>query len=203
MPGPEDKRSSELDCDTLLMLRVSKNDDREAFQQVYRKYYSVLASFFRKVRRIPAHTCEDMIQDVFHRVWRDRKQFRGQSMLFTYLLTIAKCVAVDYLRGTRLGSGVREITNAFALGGREIEDRLIHDQTPPILVHREEIRQEVHKAVSLLPADQKQSVELVWFEALPQVKAAQEACCARKTLRKRLGKALTQLARSLARLMID
>ena len=77
-----------LESDLELMLRV-REDDREAFAELMRRYRPRLVAFFRGLSR-DADLAEDLFQETFIRLWRARARYLPTAKFSTYLLEIAK-----------------------------------------------------------------------------------------------------------------
>lgn len=73
------------------MLRV-KDDDAEAFQALLLKFQPKILRFIRQL--VNSNTlAEDLVQDVFLRVWRARKSYQPMAKFTTWIFLIAGNVA--------------------------------------------------------------------------------------------------------------
>lgn len=90
------KKSAKTDPDVELMLRV-KEDDELAYEQLLLSYQ---ARLFRVLRHIVGSdsVAEDLVQDVFLRVWRARKNYQPAAKFSTWVFHIAHNVASNSLR---------------------------------------------------------------------------------------------------------
>ncbi|MFC0297982.1 RNA polymerase sigma factor SigX [Geobacillus jurassicus] len=67
------------------------------FEQLYEKYHDDLFNFlFYMVRN--REQAEDLVQEVYVKVLRSYKRFQGQCSEKTWLLSIARHVAIDFFR---------------------------------------------------------------------------------------------------------
>lgn len=67
------------------------------FQEIYQKYHQDLFQFlFYMVKN--REFAEDLVQEVYIRVMRSYSRFEGKSSLKTWLLSIARNVAIDHFR---------------------------------------------------------------------------------------------------------
>lgn len=70
------------------------------FKEIYQKYHQDLFQFtFYLVKN--RELAEDLVQEVYIRVLRSYQQFEGKSSLKTWLLSIARNVAIDHFRKTK------------------------------------------------------------------------------------------------------
>ncbi len=77
----------ELKSDYEIAERLQKGD-LEAFDQVFNKYSSRLYGFAIKFLKSKEET-EGLVQDVFLKVWENRKELKKECSLKSYLFTIA------------------------------------------------------------------------------------------------------------------
>lgn len=79
-----------------LMKRI-KQGEQEAFLELVRRYQHRLFRFFCYLGAPPGES-EDMVQEVFLRIFACRANYRPTAKLVTFLYTIARNVWVDWLR---------------------------------------------------------------------------------------------------------
>jgi RNA polymerase sigma factor (sigma-70 family) len=73
------------------------NGDAKSLELLVNKYLSLVYNFtYRYVGS--AADAEDIVQEVFVKVWRHLKKFDQQKNFKTWLLSIAKNTAIDFLR---------------------------------------------------------------------------------------------------------
>lgn len=74
----------------------------QQFQQLYEEYSDKVYSYLLLLTG-KKETAEDLTQETFLKVYKHIHQFNGNSQIFTWLVKIARNVAIDYLRrGNRL-----------------------------------------------------------------------------------------------------
>lgn len=90
--------SAQVDPDVQLMLRVSEGEgDALAFEQLMFLYQPRLLRVLRHIVGSES-VAEDLVQDVFLRVWRARKRYQPTAKFATWLFHIANNVASNSLR---------------------------------------------------------------------------------------------------------
>ncbi|RLP99334.1 RNA polymerase sigma factor SigX [Geobacillus stearothermophilus] len=67
------------------------------FEQLYEQYHDDLFNFLYYMVRNREHA-EDLVQEVYVKVLRSYKRFKGQCSEKTWLLSIARHVAIDFFR---------------------------------------------------------------------------------------------------------
>jgi len=88
--------SAQVDPDVQLMLRV-KEGDGFAFEQLILRYQSRLLRVLQHIVGSES-VAEDLVQDVFLRVWRARKSYQPTAKFTTWVFHIANNVASNSLR---------------------------------------------------------------------------------------------------------
>ena len=112
---------------------------------------------------------EDVVQDVFVRLWRqDLEGIEGEGRIMPWLLRVTRTKTIDRLRSRRrrekLEQGlVQRGEGMLSVPAHEPNDAAI----PGWHVHRG-----VHEALNRLPAQQREVVELAYFQGLTQSEVA-------------------------------
>ncbi len=88
------------------MVKAS-NDDREAYSELYSKYFSAVVDF--TVSLNGHQSAEDIVQEVFCRIWRKRKNYHSTSAFKTYLLGCAKIVLLEWFRSSKKDLAAHEM----------------------------------------------------------------------------------------------
>ncbi len=99
---------------------------------------------------------DDIVQDVFVKVWHNLDKFKGESSLFTWIYRIATNESLQFLRKKRnrqwLGGSVSE----------ELAERLVSDK----FIDGDEVQMRLQKAILTLPDKQRLVFNLRYFEEL-------------------------------------
>jgi RNA polymerase sigma-70 factor (ECF subfamily) len=128
---------------------------KEALEQLYDRYGTLAYSVALRLLGDPGKA-EDVVQDVYLRLWRGASFDITRGSLRSWLLTSVRNRSIDYLRGRGAHERrEREIPDFVeAQGGgsdpwREVAQSLEHDA--------------VREALRSLPPEQRQAVELAYF----------------------------------------
>jgi len=159
----------------LLALRVAEGDgdlvlrlqrrDPQALADLYDHYGRLVFSLILRVVR-DAGIAEDLVQETFLRVWNRVQGFEaGKGSIGPWLLAVARNRAIDYLRSA---------------GGRERNAMDLEETTHPALtsdmeqdlLNSDRIRR-VKAAMDKLSPNQRQAIELAYFEGLSQSEMAE------------------------------
>lgn len=123
------------------------NGNEEAFNNIIRKYRKPLISFImRFIKNI--EVAEDIAQDTFVYVLMNKTEYDFKYSLKTYLYTIAKCRAINYLKRERK---VVSYDEAYM---REKEETYIDED-----LIKEENKKEIYEAIGKL----KKSYQIVIY----------------------------------------
>ena len=143
------------ETDVQLAEQLAAGDVR-ALEVLYDRYGPLAYSVSVRVLGDPGKA-EDVVQEVFLKVWTNAARFdAGKGSLRTWLLTAVRNRSIDFLRGRgaheRSEKEIPEFVPAAGPGAdpwREVS----------LSMEREAVRQ----AVESLPSEQKQAVELAYF----------------------------------------
>ena len=159
------------------------------FELLMRRYNQRLYRLARAVVR-DATEAEDVVQETFIDLWRRSAQFdstRGGAA--AWIVTIARSRAIDRLRAS--GTAGRAIA-----GVATSPELLLASQVPPPHEAEERRRDEVRVAGALatLPPEQREAIELAYFEGLTQSEIATATGRPLGTVKMRVKLAIAKLA---------
>lgn len=142
--------------------------DLAAFRTLYDRYANLVYSTSLRVLR-DAHMAEDMVQEVFLRVWRKPESYLPQKGRFaTWLTSVTRNRAVDAIRS-------RNRRYRFETSSPEEQERDVPDvegEDPALTAELADQRRLVLAALKDLPAEQRQVIELAYFGGLTQQEIA-------------------------------
>jgi len=146
-----------------LWRRMERRDGR-ALAQLYDHYGRIVYALILRIVRNPA-AAEDLVQETFLRVWNRAQSFDAQKgAVGPWLMTVARNRAIDYLRSQE----GRDRTLAVF---EENEDPRLYAGMEAEIVLADDARR-VKAALAKLPENQRQVIELAYFEGLSQTEMA-------------------------------
>ncbi len=158
-------RVKEHTDDTLL--ERARNGDREAFDDLIRRYadrlYSLVASLVG-----PGHDAEEVVQETFLRAWKSIGRFKGESQFFTWLYRIG--VNESNRRGEQITR--RNSRSAFSLDDESGREFAAESEDPDRISHLLQVREGLIEAVAELPVDQRQAIVLRDINGFSTVESA-------------------------------
>lgn len=142
------------DSELVEMLREPRTR-REGFAVLVKQYSEKL---YWKVRRIVLshEDANDVLQNVFIKVWSNLQNFQGKSSLSTWLYRIAINESLDFLRKQKLSDRVSADEDV------SVASRLMSDE----YFDGDEIQARLQEAVARLPEVQRMVFNLKYFEEM-------------------------------------
>ncbi len=149
--------------DEELMRRLFRKDKR-AFEAIFDRYGDLVYSTSLRVLR-DAHLAQDVSQEIFVRLWRKPESYVAERGRFlTWLISVTRNRAVDEIRSR--GRRLRHETASPEEQEREIPAGEAND--PALNAQLAEQARTVRAALTELPPEQRQVIELAYFGGLTQ-----------------------------------
>jgi RNA polymerase sigma-70 factor (ECF subfamily) len=137
------------------------------FEELYEKYHQDLFNFlFYMVRN--REQAEDLVQEVYIKVLRSYGRFEGKSSEKTWLLSIARHVAIDFFRKQK--SWREKIMEKFDWSTRPIRDT--YPLPEEIAIQKEEV-QLMYRCLERCTVDQRLVIVLRFIQALSVAETAE------------------------------
>lgn len=89
--------AAKIDKTDELIRRISFSDDEDAFRMLFYDFFSPLCVFAYRYVEDQA-TCEDLVQDTFFRIWKNRKSLDIHVSARNFMLTAVRNSCLDWLR---------------------------------------------------------------------------------------------------------
>jgi RNA polymerase sigma-70 factor (ECF subfamily) len=136
--------------------RAFCDGEQEAFDELMREFQQGLIFFLHGYVR-SAEAAEDLAEDTFVELLLHKGRFRGQSSFKTYLYSVARHKAIDYLRREQ-----RRPTVALD----EIAERSDDGLNPEEQFLAEERAETIARAIAHIPAEYREVLRLLYLERL-------------------------------------
>ncbi|ASN07124.1 RNA polymerase sigma factor [Virgibacillus necropolis] len=170
----------ELDIE---LFNRTQAQDEQALEQLYDRYEKLLFSFsFRMTKN--KFLAEEVVQDVFTKIWSKQRNFdESKGKFSSWLLTVTRNATIDLLR--------KQKETPYEIDERDA----LHDSTPSTeeQVEWKERSEEVRVAVKQLTNEQQEIIELFYFKGLSQSKIAETCDIPLGTVKGRVRLALKHL----------
>jgi len=169
--------------DDRLLQRISKGD-QQAMAEIFDRYGRLVYSVALRVLADSGHA-EDVMQDVFLKVWREPQAFlQDRGRLGAWLAVVARNRAIDSLRRRKPSDSV--------------EDVILTARTDTASDYeRDSLVDKIRGAMRILPPEQQLSMELAYFEGLSHSEIAARTGDPLGTVKTRIRSALLSLRKAL------
>jgi RNA polymerase sigma-70 factor (ECF subfamily) len=183
-----------LDLDAELMLRV-KEGDGASFGVLLDKHRSSVVHFL--FRMIQNHAvAEELAQEVFLRVYRNRGTYEPTAKFTTWLFRIATHLALNSIRDGRHERSQERLDD----DSNEMPARQVRDSRPSVehsMVYQAKL-DEVRRAISALPDKQRAAVLMHKYEEMEYSQIAKVLSCSESAVKSLLFRAYESLRARLA-----
>ncbi len=198
-PAGAASRWTETDEDVRLMLAFQAGDE-SAFAKIVEhnqaRVYGVVHRFCAGRGDV-----EDIVQEVFLRVFRSASRYTPTAKFSTWLYRIAANLSLSALRSAgKLKTTTLRI--AGPSGESDQRDRELEDANavaPDEAIQVAELAEQVREAVEQLPESQRIAIILSRYEDMPYEHIAEVMECSTMAVKSLLSRARTNLRRALAR----
>lgn len=178
--------------DEELMQRLSYCD-LEAFRALYDRYSDLVYSTTLRIVR-DVHLAQDMVQDIFLRLWRKPESYVAQRGRFVIWLTsVARNRSVDEIRAR--SRRYRHETASPEQQGRELPGP--DQDSPALTAELADQRRLILVALGGLPPAQRQAREMAYFGGLTQQEIAERLSQPLGTVKTRIRLGMRKLRKAL------
>jgi RNA polymerase sigma-70 factor (ECF subfamily) len=173
--------------DEALVRRMAGGDDH-ALGVLYDRWHSVVHGVVSRMLR-QADDVEDVVEETFWQAWRQASRFdRTRGAVQTWLLTIARSRALDRVRALR-----RRREEPLEDDDGQVVVQQVAEGDPGQDAEASERRRIVGAALTGLPAEQREALELGYFGGLSQTEIAERTGQPLGTVKTRMRLALQKL----------
>lgn len=171
------------ESDESLLTRV-REKDQKAMASLFDRYGGLVYSVAMRVLRDKGRT-EDLLQDIFFQLWRNPASFQSsRGSLGAWLLVVTRNRAIDVLRRRRPMDSLDDVP-------------LSSGQNLASEIERGAMMQKVRNVLITLPPEQRDALELAYFEGLTQTEISERTGDPLGTVKTRIRLALISLRKAL------
>ncbi len=186
-PATDDDRTARA-TEAALLARLRSGDER-ALEAVFRMHYPAMCAVVRRIVFAP-DVAEELVQDVFFKLWSKREQLAEIDALKTYLYRAARNTALNHLRRQKLEHAFEE--QELAKGEPITQDNQADSAATS------EVERAVRVAIGRLPERCREIFLMSRDGGLTYGQIATELGISIKTVETQMGRALKSLRISLA-----
>ncbi|WP_425284222.1 RNA polymerase sigma factor [Aquimarina amphilecti] len=141
--------------DLLIALQTDK-DINNAFTKLVSMYKQRLYWHIRNMIKNHDDT-DDILQNVFIKVYKNISKFKGDSKLYSWMYRIATNESITFLN---------QKAKKYNISNEELQQQLIENLEADVYFEGDEIQLKLQKAIALLPQKQQQVFNMKYFQEL-------------------------------------
>lgn len=164
--------------------------DSNAFKELYHKYVQKLYAFTLRTAKSPA-LAEDVVHDVFVKVWDKRDQIDPGQSFQAYLFTIARNHLLNFIKREAHKDDIIDqmIKNTAPVQNNSTNEQVLYNESHRLF----------QEAIDQLPAKRKEVFQLCHLEGLTYLEAADRMDITESTVNTQMVKARKSIKKYLAR----
>lgn len=168
-----------MDQEEIQLVSRCQQGDQEALKEIFDKYHKKV---YRIAYGVVRHREEalDIVQEVFVKLFRSIKNFKGRSHFYTYLYRMVMNTAIDHSRKM----GKQFVSSLDEEGSFEPSDEI--EKGPERILLQKELEEKVKWAMEKLPVEQKAALLFREVEGLSYEEMADAMGCSIGTVMSRL-----------------
>jgi len=176
--------------DLALIARIG-HQDQEALALLYDRYAQVLFAVAFKILG-SAEEAEEVVLDVWRQVWRQADAYTPhRGRVDTWLFMLLRSRALDRLRSLKRSERVTAAAQNLTVSASQAT---VDPAENALIAER---RQQVQVALSQLPSEQRQVLELVYYQGLTHAEIAAQTGQPLGTIKTRIRLGLVKLRQAL------
>ncbi len=166
-----------------ILLDLLKEDNREAFDVIYMRYWERLYFYLVKAIRDAAEA-EDILQEIFVSLWKRRSNLQNVDSLYTYLYSCVRYGGFRYIRQEIKRNHFRKSWSLLFTDADDLFEQQLAANELSLLINHE---------IDKLPLKMKQVFLLSRTEDLSHKEIAHKLNISDKTVKKQISNALKYL----------
>lgn len=169
------------------IIRRIREDDAHQFESLFRSSYVSLVRFAMTIIK-DRDSAEEIVQDLFFKLWRDRDKLRIESSLNGYLFRSVHNRCLHFIEHNKI---VEKHAAEMAHSQTEIRDN------PAEILQYKELQEKVTRIIERLPDRCGRIFYMSRFEGLKYSEIAQKLSVSVKTVEANMGRALKEFRKEL------
>jgi RNA polymerase sigma-70 factor (family 1) len=169
-------------------IRRIRRGDKQEFEKLFRSSYVSLVRYARVLLK-DRDSAEEIVQDLFFRLWQDRENLKIESSLNGYLFRSVHNRSLHYIEHLKVISRhAGEIAAEAPLSSEPVTEGIYYN----------ELQERVTKVLERLPERCRAIFRMSRFEGLKYNEIADKLSVSLKTVEADMGKALREFRKALA-----
>jgi RNA polymerase sigma-70 factor (ECF subfamily) len=173
--------------DSEIIGRIRQGDERE-FESLFRSSYVSLVRYAKTLIR-DHDSAEEIVQDLFFRIWKDKEKLQIESSLNGYLYRAVHNRCLHYINHNKV---VEKYAREMAFSETE------SNETPSDILSYRDLQAKIAGIIERLPEKCGKIFCMSRFEGLKYSEIAQKLSVSIKTVEANMGRALKEFRKALA-----
>ena len=172
--------------DNNIMGRIRQGDIHQ-FESLFRSSYVSLVRYAKTMLK-DQDTAEEIVQDLFYRIWKEREKIKIESSLNGYLFRSVHNRCLHFIEHSRIVE-----KHAEEMSFRQPES----SESPSDILNYKELQEKIASILEKLPGRCGQIFYMNRFEGLKYIEIAEKLSVSVKTVEANMGKALKEFRKEL------
>jgi len=170
------------------IIRRIRNGDINEFENLFRSFYNSLVNYARSILK-DTDTSEEIVQELFYVLWRDRRRIKINSSLNGYLFRSVYNRCLHYI----------DHKNVVMKHEVELKGSLQNTVEDPVdVINYKEMHEKVTRIIERLPERCAKIFCMSRFDGLKYNEIAEQLSISVKTVEANIGKALKEFRKELS-----
>lgn len=157
--------------------------DRDDFELLFRTYYSTLCAFANKYLK-DSDASEEIVQEIFVKLWNNRDELSIKSSLKSYLYTSVRNSSLNMIKHIEIRENYKEHNQTEI----DHQERMLGDA-----IEVTELEEKIRKSIDELPPERRKVFIMSRYEGKKYREIADELGISVKTVENQMGKAMAFL----------
>ncbi len=169
-----------MECSDNDVIRKISKGDIQLFEVLFKKYYKMLCEFGMKYLK-DIDDVEEVVQDVFYQIWKNRHQLKINTSIKSYLFTAVKNNCLQKIRVQKLDIKYEKYYKTHYVN---------ESISPADEMNAKELNAVINKALNTLPEKSRIIFKMSRYDGLKYHEIAKKLSISIKTVEANMGKAL-------------
>ena len=174
------------------LIKRLKQEDKSAIDTLFNYYYPRLYNFSKSILKVDDEI-DDILQDVFFKIWMNRQKISNPETFNSYIFTITKNSVLNLIRSRINSQKFKDEMYRKSVSGEYITQNLYEF---------EQVKSSIDKLVAQLPEKRQQVFLLSRNEGLSNKEIAQKMNISEKTVEDHITHSIKTLKKSMTELGI-
>jgi len=163
------------------LLKELAKSNKHALEELFNYYYPRLYNFSKSFLKIE-DGIDDILQEVFLKIWHNRREIKHSETFNSYIFTITRNLLLNELRSRLNNQKVRD---------RIMEASVAEEYLLVESVEYEELKERVDSLIDALPQKQQEIFKMSRIEGLSHKEIAEQKNISTKTVEYHIGQSIS------------